>query len=97
MISREVKKRREGAAGFRQGGREEDAQKEEAEAQILLSYLPSQLADEELTKIIEEAIKKVGAFSVADMGKVMSEVMGKTAGRAEGARVSALVKEKLLS
>lgn len=97
VIQREVKKRKEGAEGFRQGGREEDAQKEEAEAQILFSYLPAQLSDEELTKMVEEGIKNVGAVSISDMGKVMSEVMGKIAGQAEGSRVSSLVKEKLSS
>lgn len=95
VISREVKKRREAAAGFRQGGREEDAQKEEKEAQILLSYLPEQISDEELTLVVEEAINNTGAASISDMGKVISQVLGKVAGRAEGSRVSALVKEKL--
>lgn len=95
VISKELKKRKEAAAGFRQGNREEMAQKEEVEAQILSSYLPSQLSDEELSQVVEEAIKNTGATSVSQMGKVISEVMQKVAGRAEGSRVSALVKEKL--
>lgn len=95
VISREIKKRREAAAGFRQGNREESAQKEEAEISVLENYLPQQLSDEELTKLVEESITEVGAASIADMGKVMSMVMGKAAGKAEGSRVSSLVKEKL--
>lgn len=95
VIQREVKKRKEGAEGFRQGGREDSAQKEEEEAGVLTSYLPAQLSDEELLKLVEDAIKEVGASSLSDMGKVISLVMGKAAGQVEGTRVSVLVKEKL--
>ncbi len=95
VVQREVKKRKEAATGFRQGGREEQAQKEEQEAKILVAYLPEQLSDEELTKIVEDTITEVGANSIADMGKVIGAVMGKVSGQVEGARVSALVKEKL--
>lgn len=96
VIQKELKKRKEAAVGFRQGGREDAAIKEEAEAAILAVYLPTQLSDEELTKIVEEAINETGASSVSDMGKVISQVMSKVAGQAEGARVSSLVKEKLV-
>lgn len=95
VVQREIKKRKEAAEGFRQGGREEQAAKEEAEAQILSKYLPTQLSDEELNQIIEEAVKETGASSIADMGKVIGLVMSKVVGQAEGARVSAMVKEKL--
>ncbi len=95
VASREAKKRREAAAGFRQGDREEQALKEEAELKILEGYLPAQASDEELTKIIEQAINELGASSIADMGKVMQAVMVKVAGQADGGRVSAIVKEKL--
>lgn len=104
VISKEAKKRKESVLAFRNGGREESAQKEEAELKILEGYLPSQLSIEELTKLVEEAItelevkgliNEVGAAGLQDMGKVMSSVMGKTKGRADGALVSALVKEKL--
>ena len=95
VVQREIKKRREAVEGFRKGGREESVQKEEAEAGILAQYLPAQLSDEELNKIINQAIMETGAASVADMGKVISIVIGKVAGRAEGARVSARVKENL--
>lgn len=95
IIQREVKKRKEAAAGFRQGEREESAQKEELEAKVLETYLPDQLSNEELTKLVDEAINEVGANSVQDMGKVMEVVMGKVGVRSDGGTVSALVKEKL--
>lgn len=97
VIQREVKKRKEAAEGFRKGGREEQAQKEESELNILQSYLPAQLGNEELTKIIEGTINEVGAKSVVDMGRVMGVVMGKVKGQADGEVVSALVREKLSS
>lgn len=95
IISREVKKRKEAAAGFRTGGREESALKEEAESKVLESYLPAQISNEELTKIISETINEMGASGVADMGKVIGAVMSKVKGKAEGAQVSAIVKDKL--
>ena len=95
VIQREVKKRREAAEGFRKGGREDSAQKEESEAKILQGYLPSQMTDEELTAVVEQAITEVGANSVSDMGKVMGAIMGKVAGQADGTRVSTIVKERL--
>ena len=95
VIQKEAKKRKEAAAGFRSGGREEQAQKEESELKILEGYLPSQLEVEELTKLVEQTINEVGAKSIADMGKVMSVVMVKVAGKADGASVSDLVKQKL--
>ncbi|MEK6808581.1 MAG: GatB/YqeY domain-containing protein [Nanoarchaeota archaeon] len=95
VIQREVKKRKEGALGFRQGGREEQAQKEESEQKVLEGYLPKQLSNEELTKIVESSINELGAASIQDMGKVMGVIMSKVAGRADGGIVSALVKERL--
>lgn len=95
IISREVKKRKEAAAGFRAGGREESALKEEAESKVLESYLPAQISNEELTKIISETINEMGASGVTDMGKVIGVVMSKVKGKAEGAQVSAIVKAKL--
>jgi uncharacterized protein YqeY len=95
VIQKELKKRREAAESFRTGGRDELAQKEEAEAQILMGYLPEQMSDQELTEIVEGAITEVGASSMTDMGKVMGMIMPKVSGKAEPSRVSALVKEKL--
>lgn len=95
VVQREVKKRKEAAAGFRQGGREEQAKKEETEGAVLESYLPAQISNEVLTKIVEDSINEVGAKSQADMGKVIGMVMNKVTGKADGGMVSALVKEKL--
>ena len=95
VVQREVKKRQEAAEGFRSGGREDTAKKEDSEAEILQSYLPAQLSNEELTEIVLGAINEVGASGITDMGKVMGVVMGKVAGRADGGKVSGLVKEKL--
>ena len=95
IIQKEIKKRKEAVFGFRQGGREESALKEEKEAEILASYLPKQLSDSELESIIDEAISQTGATQISDMGKVIGVIMGKVAGQADGGRVSGLVKEKL--
>jgi uncharacterized protein len=97
VIQKELKKRREASSEFRKGNREELAQKEEAEAAVLEQYLPDQLSDEELTKFVEDSINEVGAKELKDMGRVIGVVMSKVAGQADGARISALVKEKLLS
>lgn len=95
IIQKEVKKRKESAEAFKSGGRDDQAQKEEEEAKLLTAYLPAQLSDEDLLKIVEEVITETGATSMADMGKVIGMVVGKTKGQADGSRVSAMVKEKL--
>lgn len=104
VIQKEAKKRKEAAAGFRQGDREEQAQREEAELKVLEGYLPQQLSNEVLTSIIEDTIteleakgliNEVGANSLADMGKVMGSVMSKVKGQADGNVVSGIVKERL--
>lgn len=95
VVQKEIKKRKEAAAGFRSGGREDSAQKEESEAKVLESYLPEQISDEELTKTVTEAINEIGATSMSQMGQVMSSVMVKVGQGAEGSRVSAMVKEQL--
>ncbi|MBI2011906.1 GatB/YqeY domain-containing protein [Candidatus Daviesbacteria bacterium] len=97
VIQKEIKKRKESIESFRKGAREDLALKEEAEAKVLESYLPTQLSDEELTKIIDLAINEVGANSIADMGKVIGKVMSQVSGKADGGRVSNLVKQKLSS
>jgi uncharacterized protein len=95
ILRKEIKKRKEAASGFRSGNREESALKEEAEAKVLEGYLPDEMGDEELTKLVQEAITNVGASSMQDMGKVIGLVMGKVGGSVDGGRVSALVKSKL--
>ncbi len=95
VVGREIKKRREAAEQFRQGGRPDAADKEEAEAAILQEYLPEQLSDGEIAALVDEAIAQTGAAGPGDMGKVMGVLMPKVKGKADGAAVSAMVKEKL--
>lgn len=90
-----VKQRKEAAQLYKQGGRDDLAEKEEQEIDILKSYLPEQMSEEELAKVVEDAISETGASSMADMGKVMKTVMSKVAGKADGGLVNALVKKSL--
>lgn len=92
-----AKQRNESITSFRKGGREELAQKEEAELAILQKYLPQALTEEQLRSLIQESIGEVGAKGVADLGKVMKQVMPKVSGRSDGKRVNELVKELLSS
>src|ERR1700704_320110 len=94
-LQREQKRRLEAAEAYRDGGRPELADSEELEAEIIASYMPEQVSHEELDAIVGDAVAESGASSPKEMGKVMSLVMPKVKGRAEGQRVSALVKEKL--
>ncbi len=95
VIQKELKKRREAADGFRKGGREESALKEENEAKILEKYLPQQMTDQQLQSLVEEVINELGATSMSDMGKVMAQVMSKAGQSVEGSRVSSMVRQKL--
>ncbi len=95
VLQRERKRRQEAAEAFRAGGRAEQAEKEDAELAVLEEFMPSPLADEELEEIIDDVIAEVGATSVRDLGRVMADVMPQVAGRAEGSRVSQIVREKL--
>ena len=95
VLQRERKRRQEAAEAFREGAREEQAAKEEAELAVLEEFMPSQLGDEDLEEIIDDVIAEVGATSVRDLGRVMADVMPQVAGRAEGSRVSQIVREKL--
>jgi hypothetical protein len=95
VLRRERKRRLEAAEQFRDAGRTELADKEESEADLITSYLPSELDDAELDAIISDAIAQTGASDPKDMGQVMKSVMGSAAGRADGKRVSARVREAL--
>ena len=97
VLRRERKRRQESAAAFREGGRPELAQAEEAEAQVIQGYLPAELSDEELRAIVAQAVTETGASSPRDMGQVMKASMARVAGRADGKRVSALAQEVLRS
>lgn len=91
ILTREVKTRRESVEAFRKGGREELAQKEEAEIAILQGFLPQALTTAELEALVDEAIETTGASSPRDLGKVMGWLSPRTRGRADGKQVSGLV------
>ena len=95
VLQRERKRRLEAAEAYDEGGREEAADAERREAEVISSYLPEQLSDEELSEIVGNAVAESGASSPQEMGKVMGLVMPHVKGRADGKRVSATVKEML--
>jgi uncharacterized protein YqeY len=95
VLQRERKKRNEAADAFRNGGREEQAQQEEGELAILEEFMPEPLAEEEIERIVDDAIAENKATNMRDMGRVMADVMPQIAGRADGSAVSQLVREKL--
>jgi uncharacterized protein YqeY len=95
VLQRERKKRLEAAEAYREAGREEQASAEALEAELIEAYLPAQLSDEELADLVEAAIAETGATEQRQMGQVMSALMPKLEGRADGKRVSGAVREKL--
>ena len=95
VLQRERKKRVEAAEAFRAAGREEQADAEEAELDVLEEFMPEPLTDDELEEIVDDAIAENGATSLRDLGRVMADVMPQIAGRADGSAVSQLVREKL--
>ena len=95
VLRRERKRRHEAAAAFRDGGRPELADQEESEATLIAGYLPAELPDDELDRMIAAAIAGTGAASPKDMGQVMKAVMAKAGGRADGRRASGRVREAL--
>ena len=95
VLQRERKKRLEAAQAYEDAGRAEQAASERFEAELVEGYLPKQLSDEELAELVEAAIAETGAGERKQMGQVMSALMPKVGGRADGKRVSAAVREKL--
>jgi uncharacterized protein YqeY len=95
VLQRERKRRMEAAEAFRGGGREEQAAKEERELEIIQEFMPEPVEEDELERIIDDAIAETGATSLRDLGRVMADVMPQVAGRADGSVVSQLVREKL--
>jgi uncharacterized protein len=95
VLRRERKRRLEAAAQFRDGGRPELASQEESEARMIEHYLPAELSDDELDAIVAAAIAQTQATTPRDMGAVMKAAMANAAGRADGRRVSARVREAL--
>ena len=95
VLQRERKKRQEAAEAFRDAGREQQAENEEAELAILEEFMPEPVSEDELERIVDDAIAENKATSMRDMGRVMADVMPQIAGRADGSAVSQLVREKL--
>jgi uncharacterized protein len=95
VLQRERKRRLEAAEAFRNGGREEQAQAEERELEVLEEFMPEPLSEDEIEEIVDDVIAEVGATRLADLGRVMADVMPQIAGRADGSQVSQIVREKL--
>jgi len=95
VLQRERKRRTEAAEAFRGGGRDERADLEERELAVIEEFMPEPLGEEELERIVDDAIAETGATSLRDLGRVMADVMPQVAGRADGSTVSQLVREKL--
>ncbi|WP_392543300.1 GatB/YqeY domain-containing protein [Oryzobacter telluris] len=95
VVAKEAKKRKEAATAFRDARRPELADTEDAELAVLEGYLPAQLGDDDLRAIVERAIATSGATGMAQMGLVMKAAQGEVAGRADGGRVAAIVKQVL--
>jgi uncharacterized protein len=95
VLQRERKRRVEAAEAFRSGGREEQAAAEERELEVLEEFMPEPLSEDEVEEIVDDVIAEVGATSMADLGRVMADVMPQIAGRADGSQVSQIVREKL--
>ena len=97
VLQRERKRRLEAAEAYREAGRDDLADSEQREAEVIEGYMPEQLSDEELQAIVGDAVAESGATSPKEMGQVMALVMPQVKGRADGKRVSNAVKEKLTS
>lgn len=97
VIAKMVKQRRDSVQQYRAGGREDLASKEQAEIDVLEAYLPAQMSEEEIGRIIDEAVAESGASGMAAMGKVMALVKPRVLGQADMGTVSRLVKAKLAS
>jgi uncharacterized protein YqeY len=95
VLQRERKRRQEAAEAFRAGGRDAQADGEEAELAVLEEFMPEPISEDELERIVDDAIAENGATSLRDMGRVMADVMPQIAGRADGSAVGQLVREKL--
>jgi uncharacterized protein len=95
VLRRLVSQRQEAEAAFRQGGADDRAEVERAQAEVYRAYLPAQLSDEELIALVEEAIAEAGATTQKQMGPVMRALQPRIAGRADNARVSTAVKQRL--
>lgn len=96
IISKQLKQRNDSLIEFEKAGREDLVEETKSEIQVLKEYLPQQLSEEELEKIVIETIAEVGATSMKDMGKIMASIKPKTAGRADGRKINELVKKNFV-
>ena len=97
VIGNQAKQRKDSIEQFKAAGRQELADKEQKELELLNVYLPAQMSDEEITKLVKEAIAKTGASTMADIGKVMGTLMPSVKGKADGNLVNSIVKKELTS
>jgi len=95
VLMNAVKKRKEAIELYQKGGRQDLLEKEQKELEIISSYLPQQLSDDDLNTVVEQAIQKVDAKTIKDLGKVMSLIMEEMKGRVDGKKVQLLVRQKL--
>ena len=95
VLQRERKKRVEAFEAFEAAGREEQADKEDFELEVLEEFMPEPLSEDELDEIVDDVIAEVGATSLRDIGRVMADVMPRVSGKADGSAVSQIVREKL--
>jgi uncharacterized protein YqeY len=95
VLQRERKKRAEAMEAYDAAGREEQADREEYELDVIEEFMPEPLSDDDLEEIVDNVIAEVGATSIRDLGRVMADVMPQVSGRADGSTVSQLVREKL--
>lgn len=95
VLMKAAKQRKESIDQFEDGGRDDLAEKEKLELQIIEEYLPEMMSEDEIREVVQKQIDKMGAESMADMGKVMGALMGRLKGKAEGATISKIVKEEL--
>jgi len=94
-LKKEAKKRKDSIESFKQGGRQELAQQEQQELDIINTYLPQELGEDEIKKVVQEVVSNMGEITPSDFGNIMKEVMAKLNGQADGKLVSQLVKQQL--
>lgn len=95
VVGREIKKHKESIALYEKGGRQELADKEKREMEVLQTYMPEQLSENDINKLVDEAISQTNASSIQDMGKVMGVLSPKIKGKADGGDISLIVRNKL--
>jgi hypothetical protein len=95
VITKAAKNRKESIESYKKGDREDLVKAEQKELEVIEEYLPEQMSDEEIKELVDEVIEETGASSMQDIGKVMSSIMPKVKGKADGSKVQAIVRSKL--